>query len=167
MKKWDYQGESGALGNSPELFSIGIHATGTLRVQIRTTFPNGRVRQCTTGQMYVSDYKQIDLMSEDRELLEECKTNLGAINLSNVTARIVPVEEWSGVQARKIDIGTDMSLSPSLSCTNDNLTSLSLGKIVRYLFFISLANLQFVFENLDLDSAGILYAAGLEPRGLY
>ena len=143
MKKWDYQGEGGALGNWPELFSIGIHASGKLRVQIRTTFPNGHVRQCTTGQMFVSDYKLIDLMSEDRELLEHCRTNLGAINLSNVTARIIPVEDGSDVQPKKIDIGTDMSLSPSLSC---NLTSLSLGKIVRYLIFISLANLQFFLK---------------------
>ena len=140
MKKWDYQGDSGTLGNWPELFSIGVHATGNLRVQIRTTFPKGHVRECTTGQMYVSDYKQIDLMSEEmenRELLEDCRTNLGEINLSNVKVRIIPVEDGSVVQAKKIDIGTDMSLSPSLSCTNDNQASLSLGKIIRYLIFVS------------------------------
>ena len=157
MKKWDYQGDNGAEGNWPELFSIGVHATGTLRVQIRTTFPNGLERQCTTGQMYVPDYKQIHLMSEDKDkkLLGDCSTKLGAINPSNVKVRIVPVRKGSVVQAKKIDIGTDMSLSPSLSCTNVNQSSLSLGKIARYLIFITLSSLHFVFENLALDSIGI------------
>ena len=100
----------------PELFSLGIHATENLRVEVLTTLYGVR-RKCTTGLIEVDGHKVIDFQ-EYRELVGTCRGF--RLNLNNTMVRVIPSVgyEWASTpaNAQKIDIGVDLTLAPTVTC---------------------------------------------------
>ena len=109
----------------PELFSLGVHATENLRVEVFTTL-NGVKSKCTTGTIAVDGHKVVDSLDHS-ELLDTCRGV--RLNLTNTLVRVIPSDgsEWASTpaNAKKIDIGVDLTLAPTVTCA---LSSIDPGR---------------------------------------
>ena len=108
-----------------ELFSLGVHATENLRVEVLTTL-NGVRSNCTTGTIEVDGHKVVDSLDHS-EQLETCRGV--RLNLTNTWVRVIPSDgsEWASTpaNAKKIDIGVDLTLAPTVTCA---LSSIDPGR---------------------------------------
>ena len=118
-----------------EIFSIAVHTKtpGYIKVEIKATDSRGQDARCTTNDLYVPEYKFIDII-KNMDDMGTC-AELMISRQSNVTAKVLPQENVrhdEAQKATKIDIAIDLSSLPTWTCKLNTSKNAEMSEFVSF-----------------------------------
>ena len=119
-----------------EIFSIAIHTktAAYLKVEIKATDSLGQdAQRCTTNDLYVPEYKFIDIINNMDDMGTCAKLMIS--RQSNVTAKVLPQENVrhdEAQKATKIDIAIDLSSLPTWTCKLNTSKNAEMSEFVSF-----------------------------------